>query len=223
MSEPILQAIVTKYYAATQKVKAVSASGKSITIPVDDELIDQDMHKAAAMALAKKLGWDRDLVQGAMKDGYVFVLVPKGRASNPAPRIGAAKPRRKSQVTGEKPSMRLVQRRKKNTRKGYYPNPISKFYMTDEGNNIAIWNGESGECVFQISRYKDGDLKAAKKLDELNSLGVGEGRFVVSVKESTSAKWKKVAVIAGSDKEAKAYAKKLASSHPTWSIKVDKE
>lgn len=46
------------------------------------------------------------------------------RTSNPAPRIGAAKPRRKSQVTGEKPSMRLVQRREKNTRKGYYPNPI---------------------------------------------------------------------------------------------------
>lgn len=46
------------------------------------------------------------------------------RKVNPAPRIGAVRPNRKSQVTGEKPSMRLVQRRKKNTRKGYYPNPI---------------------------------------------------------------------------------------------------
>lgn len=49
----------------------------------------------------------------------------KTRKTNPAKRIGTAKPRRKSQVTGEKPSMRLIQRRTKNTRKGYYPNPVS--------------------------------------------------------------------------------------------------
>lgn len=69
-------------------------------------------------------------VAGLLADSYLEningenPLIQPARASNPAPRIGAAKPRRKSQVTGEKPSMRLVRRREKNTRKGYYPNPI---------------------------------------------------------------------------------------------------
>jgi len=46
------------------------------------------------------------------------------RKTNPAPRIGTGNPKRKSQVTGKKPSMRLIQRREKNKKKGYFPNPI---------------------------------------------------------------------------------------------------
>lgn len=42
---------------------------------------------------------------------------------NPAPRIGTARPRRASQVTGKLPTKRLVARRVSNTKKGYFPNP----------------------------------------------------------------------------------------------------
>lgn len=183
----ILQAIVPKYMGATNsrgsRISATSASGEKVVVPFDYGLNTEDMHAAAAVELMDKMGWsaDWDYAQGSTKDGYAFVRVPKGRASNPAPRIGAAKPNRKSQVTGERPSMRLVQRRKKNTRKGYYPNPTDK---------------------------------AAK----------GE-RYVVAVKESGVSKWKNVAVFSRAEgvDGAKTYAKKLATSHPAWSIKVDAE
>lgn len=42
---------------------------------------------------------------------------------NPAPRIGTKKPNRRSQATGKAPTKRLVQRRKANAKKGYFPNP----------------------------------------------------------------------------------------------------
>lgn len=44
-------------------------------------------------------------------------------SDNPAPRIGTKKPLRKSQVTKKPPTKRLVTRRKKNAKKGYFPNP----------------------------------------------------------------------------------------------------
>lgn len=45
------------------------------------------------------------------------------RKKNPAPRIGAKKPTRKSQITKQAPSKRLVKRRKANKVEGYFPNP----------------------------------------------------------------------------------------------------
>lgn len=45
------------------------------------------------------------------------------RKKNPAPRIGTAKPKRRSQATGKAPTKRLVTRRKANAKKGYFPNP----------------------------------------------------------------------------------------------------
>lgn len=42
---------------------------------------------------------------------------------NPAKRIGTARAGRPSQITGKKPTKRLVTRRKTNTKKGYFPNP----------------------------------------------------------------------------------------------------
>lgn len=187
MSKPILQAILTKYMGATNtrgsRIRATSASGENVSVPLDYSLNTEDAHAAAAQALMDKMKWsaDWDWVQGSTKDGYAFVLVPKGRASNPAPRIGAAKPRRKSQVTGEKPSMRLVQRREKNTRKGYYPNPI-------EGDSHGL-------------------------------------RYIVAVKESEKSDWKNIAVFSRADGEdgAKAYAKKVAKKHPSWSVSVRQE
>jgi hypothetical protein len=43
--------------------------------------------------------------------------------TNPRPRIGTKSPRRRSSVTGKFPTVRLVARRKRNARKGYFPNP----------------------------------------------------------------------------------------------------
>jgi hypothetical protein len=44
---------------------------------------------------------------------------------NPAKRKGTAKPYRRSQATKKAPTKRLVSRRKSNTEKGYFPNPIN--------------------------------------------------------------------------------------------------
>lgn len=49
----------------------------------------------------------------------------KTRKKNPAPRMGTAKPKRKSQITGKTPSKRLVKRRKENKVEGYFPNPAA--------------------------------------------------------------------------------------------------
>jgi hypothetical protein len=49
---------------------------------------------------------------------------------NPAPRIGTAHPKRRSQITKKAPSPRLVSRRVKNTRKGYFPNPVGSTHST---------------------------------------------------------------------------------------------
>lgn len=77
-----LQAIVTKYISATSRtgarVKAVTESGESLTIPFQSSLSTPDAHAAAALLLAKKLGWKGRLVQGAIKGaGYAFVLLAR--------------------------------------------------------------------------------------------------------------------------------------------------
>jgi len=67
----------------------------------------------------------------ALAKAHGFALVP--RASNPAPRRGAKKPKRASQrvhrnkngTFTKAPTKRLVTRRKKNVRKGYFPNPAA--------------------------------------------------------------------------------------------------
>lgn len=99
-------------------------------------------------------------------------LVPKGRASNPAPRIGAARPRRKSQVTGKKPSMRLVQRREKNTRKGYYPNPIDA--TVPAGEIYEVQQKKRGKGMVYVGTFasRDKAVKFARALADSEGLPV---------------------------------------------------
>ena len=60
-----------------------------------------------------------------------------GRANNPAPRIGTAHPKRKSEATKKTPTKRLVARRKRNTKAGYYPNPLeSQVHRTRTKKNV---------------------------------------------------------------------------------------
>lgn len=72
-----MQSIITKYIgpgaSRGARVKATSASGKSLTVPYTYESEDGD-HDRAATALASKLGWSGTLVRGGTKDGYVYVF-----------------------------------------------------------------------------------------------------------------------------------------------------
>lgn len=71
------QAIVTKYLGPTNfkgsRIKATSASGKSITVGYKSELSSEANHKAAARALCVKLEWPIYLSGATTKDGYVFI------------------------------------------------------------------------------------------------------------------------------------------------------
>lgn len=63
-------------------------------------------------------------------------LIKSGRAKNPAPRRGPAKPKRASQrahvtksgIESKTPTKRLVKRRTANTKKGYFPNPKERMF-----------------------------------------------------------------------------------------------
>ena len=49
---------------------------------------------------------------------------------------------------------------------------MRNYYITQESNSVCVWNGRTGECVFQISRYADGYTgydQAVENYKELNS------------------------------------------------------
>lgn len=77
-----MQAIHTKYLPATNsrgsRIKATCAAG-SVTIGYPHELSGQAVHRAAAQALADKMGWTSPgygpLLGGCLPDGgYCFVF-----------------------------------------------------------------------------------------------------------------------------------------------------
>jgi hypothetical protein len=75
----IYQAITTKYLGPTNyrgaRIKAYTESGISLTISYPYELNPEEGHLQAADKLKTQLGWEGKLIQGAIKTGYVFVLV----------------------------------------------------------------------------------------------------------------------------------------------------
>ena len=73
-----MQAIKTKYIPATEtkgsRIKATAAS-KSLYLPYPHELSGQAVYRAAAEALAQKLGWSGELLGGTISTGEtVFVF-----------------------------------------------------------------------------------------------------------------------------------------------------
>jgi hypothetical protein len=84
------QAIVTKYIPASNvrgsRVKAITASGISLTLHYDSGLNSYENHVAAAEALQAKMKWPGDMVGGATKDGYAFTFRDTFARENPAPR-----------------------------------------------------------------------------------------------------------------------------------------
>ena len=73
-------AIVTKYLPPTNyrgaRVKAKADAG-SVTLSWDYELGVPENHRAAALALMARLGWDWPIAGGALPAGYAFVEVPE--------------------------------------------------------------------------------------------------------------------------------------------------
>ena len=72
-----MQAITTKYLGPTNfrgaRIKATAEAG-SVTVDFPYEFSGADAHAVAALALARKIGWDGDLLAGGTADGYVFVF-----------------------------------------------------------------------------------------------------------------------------------------------------
>lgn len=75
-----MKAIQTKYMGPTNvrgaRIKATDNDGNSVTIPYPHELSGEDVHRAAADKLVRKMKWGTgdDLCGGVLKDGYAFVF-----------------------------------------------------------------------------------------------------------------------------------------------------
>lgn len=73
-------AIECKYHGPTDtrgsRITASTCNGQRVTISYPYELSGDEVYKAAADALVKKLGWgfEGKLVGGHVKDGMVFVF-----------------------------------------------------------------------------------------------------------------------------------------------------
>lgn len=80
-----MKAISTKFLGPTNtlgaRIKAFDMDANSVTIGYSHELSGVDVFRAAADAFMAKYGWylsGRDaLVGGAIRGGYVFVIVPE--------------------------------------------------------------------------------------------------------------------------------------------------
>jgi len=82
MKHGIRQAIETKYHGPTNsrgsRVSVVTGSGIRRSYGWDDGLNPEDNHVAAAVKLAKELGWikhEHELVTGGSRGGYVHVIL----------------------------------------------------------------------------------------------------------------------------------------------------
>lgn len=76
-----MQAIITKHIGPTNtrgdRIKATASSG-SVTVPYGRATNTEGAHRAAALALCTKFGWDFDHVPGDLPDGsLVWVRLPK--------------------------------------------------------------------------------------------------------------------------------------------------
>lgn len=77
-----MQAIVTKYYGATNtkpsKIVAKSASGLKVSVSYDDEYNADDNHKRAAQKLCDKYNWPCELIGGGLSNSEeVWVMIPR--------------------------------------------------------------------------------------------------------------------------------------------------
>ncbi len=76
-----MKAIVCKYHGPTNtrgsRISASAEGGNRISIPYPHELSGEDVYRAAAEALCKKMNWPGKLAGGGTEDSHVFVFVDK--------------------------------------------------------------------------------------------------------------------------------------------------
>ena len=75
-----MKAISTRFIGPTNmrgaRIKADDGDGNSITIGYPHaSRMGSDAHAVAALALAKKMGWQGDLVSGGTGTGWAFIFV----------------------------------------------------------------------------------------------------------------------------------------------------
>jgi hypothetical protein len=87
------QSIETKYHGATNtrgaRISARATNGDRLSIPFPhDARSTEDAHAQAALALARRLQWEGDMLAGSTARGYVFVFADAPRyALRPVARV----------------------------------------------------------------------------------------------------------------------------------------
>jgi hypothetical protein len=108
---------------------------------------------------------------------FIFKVSKSDRAyaENPAPRIGTAAPKRKSQrahldtkskTYSMKATPRLVARRSKNTRKGYFPNPSDNVHFLHFRVLVKEKSQDEWSLIASFRTAKNADEYAEKKFKE---------------------------------------------------------
>jgi hypothetical protein len=74
-----MKAILTKYLGPSNcrgaRIAAFDSDGNRVVISYPHELTGEEVHRAGADALCKKMGWSGKLVGGSLKYGYAFVFL----------------------------------------------------------------------------------------------------------------------------------------------------
>lgn len=77
-----MKAICTKFMGPTNhqgaRIKASDMDGNTITIAYPHDGGADVRHRAAAIALCQKMGWQGRMIEGSTKTGSVFVFVSSG-------------------------------------------------------------------------------------------------------------------------------------------------
>ncbi len=95
------------------------------------------------------------------------------RKARPKVKVGA-----RSRVTGKRPDAELKRRRKRNTKKGYYPNPIAGYRVVLEktsGNRLYFNGFDMAAGATNAARFstKPHAVKVARKIADRLGLSVG--------------------------------------------------
>lgn len=120
------------------KYGAIINGKETITFNLDNEkYIGILSGRNADLVLGHGVDYDKSIAVRVLVDGGAKSTMKK----NPRPRIGKKKPTRPSTATGKRASKRLVARRKRNGKKGFFPNPIKSgpFYVQESFNRGKTW------------------------------------------------------------------------------------
>ena len=158
-----MKAISTKYIGPSNtrgsRISADDGDGNKITVGYRSELNSDANHAAAAVALAKKMGWTGQLVGGSTKSGYVYVWLDDRAivtVDKTASGMSAAHPLKEIEgLTGEawaKKVIEIINKTKGLRRIGGFQTAIDR--DPTYGTRVAI-------------RYKDGGTSFLQSMDDV--------------------------------------------------------